>query len=55
MMRQIPSDVYDNYVKDCLAYERYGLSFVGYIHNIIDNLILLNTHNENDTHPDQLD
>ena len=54
-MCQSPSDVYDNYVKDCLAHERYGLSYMDYMHNIIDNLILLNTSDENDTYPDQLD
>ena len=50
-----PSDVYNNYVKDCLAHERYGLSYVDYMYNIIDNLISLNTSHENDTDPDKLD
>ena len=52
-MFQSPSGVFNNYVKHCLSYSQYGLSYVDHVYRIIDNLMLLAT--DNDTYIDQLD
>ena len=52
-MFQSPSGVFNNYVKHCLSYSQYGLSYVDHVYRIIDNLMLLAT--DNDTHIDQFD
>ena len=39
LMSYSPADVFDNYVRDCLSYDRDGLSFVDYICVIVDNII----------------
>ena len=51
---QSPSDVYNDYMKECVSY-KHGLSYVDCIHGIIDNILLLDIYNDNDTHPDQSD
>ena len=42
-------------MKDCLSYNHYELSYVEYIHNIIDSLVLLDTDIDDDILPDLLE